>query len=161
MTPTDGGRRGSLFPGDERSAPRLEAIDSVQRAYPIDSNRFVMAGFSMGGASAWSYTVHFADRWVAAAPGAGFTETEVFLHGGLARQPQNAVQRTLWHMYDSTDYAANTFNLPVVAYSTFSTGSWRMWPLPEKRPYFFIFFSSVARLITSAAAASWRFQSRA
>ena len=76
-----------------------------------------MAGFSMGGASAWSYIVHFADRWAAAAPGAGFTETEVFLRGDLARQPQNAVQQTLWHMYDSTDYAINTFNVPVVAYS--------------------------------------------
>src|SRR6185436_3421726 len=53
----------------------------------------------------------------AGAPGAGFTETEVFLRGGLARQPQNAVQRTLWHLYDSTDYALNTFNVPVVAYS--------------------------------------------
>lgn len=95
----------------------LEAIESVAKAYPIDRNRIVMTGFSMGGASAWSYTVHFADRWAAAAPGAGFTETEVFLRGGLARQPQNAVQRTLWHMYDSTDYAVNTFNVPVVAYS--------------------------------------------
>lgn len=95
----------------------LEAIESVQKAYPIDSSRIVMAGFSMGGASAWSYTVHFPDRWVAAAPGAGFTETEVFLRENLARQPQNAAQKILWHMYDSTDYAANTFNLPVVAYS--------------------------------------------
>ena len=95
----------------------LEAIASVMKTYPIDRNRIVMSGFSMGGASAWSYTVHFADRWAASAPGAGFTETEVFLRGGLARQPQNAVQRTLWHMYDSTDYAINTFNLPVVAYS--------------------------------------------
>ena len=95
----------------------LEAIASVQKNYSIDPNRIVMAGFSMGGASAWSYTVHYADRWAAAAPGAGFTETEVFLRGGLARQPQNAVQRTLWHMYDSTDYAINTFNVPVVAYS--------------------------------------------
>lgn len=95
----------------------LEAIASVEKTYRIDPNRIVMAGFSMGGASAWSYAVHFADRWAAAAPGAGFTETEVFLRGGLARQPQNAVQRTLWHMYDSTDYAANTFNVPVVAYS--------------------------------------------
>ena len=95
----------------------LEAIESVKQAYPIDLNRIVMAGFSMGGASAWSYIVHFADRWVAGAPGAGFTETEVFLRGGLARQPQNAVQKTLWHMYDSTDYAINTFNVPVVAYS--------------------------------------------
>jgi dienelactone hydrolase len=95
----------------------LEAIASVQNHYPIDANRIVMAGFSMGGASAWSYIVHFADRWAAGAPGAGFTETEVFLRGALARQPQNPVQRTLWHMYDSTDYAINTFNVPVVAYS--------------------------------------------
>ncbi|MBW8868758.1 MAG: hypothetical protein JF610_15765 [Acidobacteria bacterium] len=95
----------------------LEAIASVQNDYPIDANRIVMAGFSMGGASAWSYIVHFADRWVAGAPGAGFTETEVFLRGALARQPQNPVQRTLWHMYDSTDYAINAFNVPVVAYS--------------------------------------------
>ena len=95
----------------------LEAIASVQKNYPIDPNRIVMAGFSMGGASAWSYIVHFADRWAAGAPGAGFTETEVFLRGGLARQPQNAEQKVLWHMYDSTDYAVNTFNVPVVAYS--------------------------------------------
>jgi hypothetical protein len=61
--------------------------------------------------------VHYADRWVAAAPGAGFAETRVFLRGDLARQPQNAVQQTLWHLYDATDYAANTFNVPVVAYS--------------------------------------------
>jgi predicted esterase len=95
----------------------LEAIASVQKNYPIDPNRMVMAGFSMGGASAWSYIVHYADHWAAGAPGAGFTETEVFLRGALARQPQNGVQRTLWHLYDSTDYAINTFNVPVVAYS--------------------------------------------
>jgi predicted peptidase len=95
----------------------LEAIESVAKAYPIDRNRIVMAGFSMGGASAWSYGVHFADRWVAVAPGAGFTETAVFLRSALERQPQNPVQQKLWHMYDSTDYALNTFNVPVVAYS--------------------------------------------
>ncbi len=100
----------------------LEAIESVAKAYPIDRNRIVMAGFSMGGASAWSYTVHYADRWVAAAPGAGFSETRDFLRDELARQPQNAVQQTLWHLYDATDYAVNTFNLPVVAYSGANDG---------------------------------------
>src|SRR5262245_60331507 len=104
----------SRFAGE---ADALEAIESVGKTVPIDPNRIVMAGFSMGGASAWSYIVHFADRWVAGAPGAGFTETEVFLRGGLARQPQNNVQKMLWHMYDSTDSAINTFNVPVVAYS--------------------------------------------
>ena len=100
----------------------LEAIESVARAYPIDRNRIVMAGFSMGGASAWSYAVHYADRWVAAAPGAGFSETRVFLRGDLAGQPQNAVQQTLWRLYDATDYAVNTFNVPVVAYSGANDG---------------------------------------
>jgi len=95
----------------------LEAIESVAKAYPIDRDRLVMTGFSMGGASAWQYGVHYADRWAAVAPGAGFTETVVFLRGALQRQPQNAVQRRLWHMYDSTDYAINSFNVPVVAYS--------------------------------------------
>jgi hypothetical protein len=61
--------------------------------------------------------MHFADRWAAVAPGAGFTETAVFLRGAQQRQPQNAVQRRLWHLYDSTDYAMNAFNVPVVAYS--------------------------------------------
>ena len=100
----------------------LEAIESVAKAYPIDRNRIVMTGFSMGGASVWSYTVHFADRWAATAPGAGFSETPVFLRRELERQPQNAVQKTLWHMYDTTDYAVNTFNVPVVAYSGANDG---------------------------------------
>jgi dienelactone hydrolase len=95
----------------------LEAIESVAGTYRINRNRIVMTGFSMGGASAWSYIVHFADRWAAASPGAGFTETEVFLRDALVKQPQNGFQKTLWHMYDATDYAVNTFNVPVVAYS--------------------------------------------
>ena len=90
----------------------LEAIEAVAKAYPIDRNRIVMAGFSMGGASAWSYTVHYADRWVAGGTGAGFTETAVFLRGDLERQPQNAVQQTLWHLYDATDYAAEHLQRP-------------------------------------------------
>ncbi len=95
----------------------LEAIESVTRAYPIDRDRIVMAGFSMGGASAWQYGVHFADRWAAVAPGAGFAETAVYLRNAHQTRPQNAVQRRLWHLYDSTDYALNAFNVPVVAYS--------------------------------------------
>jgi dienelactone hydrolase len=95
----------------------FEAIESVAKAYPIDRNRIVMTGFSMGGAAAWSFIVHHADRWAATSAGAGFTETEEFLRGALLKQPQNAVQQTLWHMYDTTDYAVNTFNVPVVAYS--------------------------------------------
>ena len=66
--------------------------------------------------------MHYADRWAAAAPGAGFAETRAFLRGDLVRQPQNAVQQTLWHLYDATDYALNAFNVPVIAYSGANDG---------------------------------------
>jgi pimeloyl-ACP methyl ester carboxylesterase len=94
----------------------LEAIESVEKAYAIDENRIVMTGFSMGGASAWQFGVHFADRWAAVSAGAGFTETTDFLKLTPQTMPP-AYQQTLWHMYDVKDYALNTFNTPIVAYS--------------------------------------------
>ena len=72
----------------------------------------------MGGAAAWQFAAHFAGKWAAAAPGAGFSETADFL-----KVYQNeAVKPTWWeeklyHMYDATDYAANLYNCPTVAYS--------------------------------------------
>jgi poly(3-hydroxybutyrate) depolymerase len=101
------------FAGDIDS---LEAIASVKAAYPIDENRIVMTGFSMGGASGWLYATHYPDLWAATSAGAGFTETTVFLNIRPNRMPP-AYQQTLWHMYDSVDYAANLFNDPMVAYA--------------------------------------------
>jgi hypothetical protein len=96
----------------------FEALESVQRQYPIDENRIVVRGFSMGGAACWQFAVHYADRWCAAAPGAGFSETPEFLRVFQNEKIQPAEwEQTLWHLYDSTDYAANLFNLPLVAYS--------------------------------------------
>ncbi len=96
----------------------LEALDAVGRLYPIDQNRIVVRGFSMGGAACWQFATHYADRWVAAAPGAGFSETADFL-----KVFQNEVvqppwyEQKLWHWYDCTDYALNLFHCPTVAYS--------------------------------------------
>ena len=56
----------------------LEAIDSVQR-YRVDHDRIAVRGFSMGGAACWQFAVHYPDRWFAANPGAGFSETPEFL----------------------------------------------------------------------------------
>jgi hypothetical protein len=50
----------------------FEALAHVRRHYPIDDNRLVMRGFSMGGAACWQFAVHYAGWWAAAAPGAGF-----------------------------------------------------------------------------------------
>ncbi len=96
----------------------FEALDSVKKHYPIDENRIIVRGFSMGGAAAWSIGAHYAGLWAAAAPGAGFSETADFL-----KVFQNEVVKPtwweikLWHQYDATDYAINFFNTPVVAYS--------------------------------------------
>src|SRR6266536_1718498 len=96
----------------------FEALDEVSRHYPIDENRLVVRGFSMGGAACWQFATHYAGLWAAAAPGAGFSETADFLKvfQNEAVKPSWYEQK-LWHLYDCTDYAANLFNCPTVAYS--------------------------------------------
>jgi hypothetical protein len=72
----------------------------------------------MGGAACWQYAAHFAGKWAAAAPGAGFSETADFLKVFQNEKVQpTAYEQKLWHMYDCTDYAVNIFNCPTVAYS--------------------------------------------
>ena len=46
----------------------LEAIESVAKRYRIDEDRISVRGFSMGGAAAWQFAVHYTDRWFAANP---------------------------------------------------------------------------------------------
>jgi poly(3-hydroxybutyrate) depolymerase len=95
----------------------FEAMDAVKRAYPIDENRILVRGFSMGGASVWHMAAHHAGLWAAAAPGAGFAESQQYLKIKLTGD--NAPpwwEQKLWHYYDATDYAANLFNVPVIEY---------------------------------------------
>jgi hypothetical protein len=96
----------------------FEALEDVKKRYPIDENRLVIRGFSMGGAACWHFAVHYPGLWAAAAPGAGFSETPAFLKvfQNEKLQPTDYEQK-LWHMYDCTDYAINLFNCPTVAYS--------------------------------------------
>ena len=96
----------------------LEALESVRRRYPIDDDRIAVRGFSMGGAACWQFAVHYADRWVGATPGAGFSETPDFLK---VFQKETLTptwwEQKLWHWYDCTDYAVNLAQCPTIAYS--------------------------------------------
>jgi dienelactone hydrolase len=96
----------------------LEAQESVQRRYPIDDDRIAVRGFSMGGAACWQFAVHYADRWVGATPGAGFSETPEFLK---VFQKETLTptwwERKLWHWYDCNDWALNLVHCPTIAYS--------------------------------------------
>lgn len=96
----------------------FEALDDVRKHYKVDEDRIAVRGFSMGGAACWQFAVHFPGKWAAAAPGAGFSETPDFLKvfQNEKLKPTDFEQK-LWHLYDCTDYAANLYNLPTVAYS--------------------------------------------
>jgi dienelactone hydrolase len=94
----------------------LEAIEHVKSQYKIDDNRIVLMGFSMGGAGAWHLGAHYADRWVAMSPGAGFAETALYNRIPPTEYPV-IYEQTLWRLYDVPNYTRNLFNLPVVAYS--------------------------------------------
>ncbi len=96
----------------------VEAMLHVMKHYPVDMDRMAVRGFSMGGASCWLFATHYTGLWAAANPGAGFSETADFL-----KVYQNETvkptwyEEKLWHLYDSTDYALNLYNLPTIAYS--------------------------------------------
>jgi Prolyl oligopeptidase family len=96
----------------------FEALEHVKKHYAIDDNRVLVRGFSMGGAACWHFAVHHADKWAAAAPGAGFSETPEFLkvYQNESLQP-TWYEKKLWHLYDCNDWAINLVHCPVVAYS--------------------------------------------
>jgi hypothetical protein len=96
----------------------FEALNDVKKNYPVDNDRIVVRGFSMGGAAAWHFTVHYAGKWCATQPGAGFAETPEFLrvYQDEVMHP-NAWEAKLLHWYDCTDWAENVANTTVVAYS--------------------------------------------
>jgi len=95
----------------------FEALEHARANYPVDENRLVVRGFSMGGAACWQFAVHHAGLWAAAAPGAGFSETAKFSNLTAQLDTIPWYEKTLWHMCDSTDYALNLFNCPTIAYS--------------------------------------------
>lgn len=95
-----------------------EALDHVRKQYPIDDDRTILRGFSMGGAGCWQIAAHDTGRWAAVAPGAGFAETREFLRVFQNEDVKPTwYEEKLWHMYDATDYALNFANTPTVAYS--------------------------------------------
>ena len=96
----------------------FEAMAAVRGQYQIDQDRITVAGFSMGGASTWHLATHHAGRWCAASPGAGFAETPIYTKAlAPGKEPPTWWEQKLWHWYNATDYAANLFNCPTIAYS--------------------------------------------
>lgn len=80
----------------------------------IDHSRFVLRGFSMGGAGTWHLGLHRPSQWCVIGPGAGFTATHGY-RGLPDKMPP--YQEACLTIYDAVDYAENAFDVPVVAYA--------------------------------------------
>ena len=96
----------------------FEALAHARQHYPIDPDRLVVRGFSMGGAAVWQFGAHFSSMWAAVQPGAGFAETrefnKVYAEGKV---PPTIWEEVLYRWYDATDSVVNLENTTTVAYS--------------------------------------------
>lgn len=94
----------------------FEAIEAVAADYPIDRDRILLAGFSMGGAGAWHLGAHYHDQFCGVHAGAGFADTKEYNHLTPDQYPP-AYEQTLWQLYDVPLYLTNFLNGPLLAYS--------------------------------------------
>lgn len=93
----------------------FEAVEVVRRDYPIDPERIILAGFSMGGAGAWHLGAHYRDQFCAVHAGAGFVDTRIY-QGLKPEQYPPIYEQTLWQLYDVPPYAENFRRQPLLAY---------------------------------------------
>lgn len=93
----------------------FEALDALDGVIPVDRDRVVLAGFSMGGAGAWEIGARRTDRFCAVHGGAGFVDTSRFIGIDAADVPW--WESRLWLLTDVPPVARNLINLPVIAYS--------------------------------------------
>ena len=96
-----------------------EAIEAVCRQYPIDRDRIVLRGMSMGASGTWHLGLKHPDRFVALGPYCGYVDTHRFSETPLesfvrvGELPDHQEQGL--HMLDSVDYAANGSMVPAIA----------------------------------------------
>jgi dienelactone hydrolase len=94
----------------------FEAIEAVKADYPVDPDRIILAGFSMGGAGAWHLGAHYRDQFCGIHAGAGFAETKEY-NKLVPEQYPPVHEQTLWQVYDVPGYVRNLLNGPLLAYS--------------------------------------------
>ena len=93
----------------------FEALDALAAVRPIDRDRVVLAGFSMGGAGAWGIGARRTDRFCAIHGGAGFVDTARFM--GLSATDVPPWESRLWLLTDVPPVVRNLLNIPAIAYS--------------------------------------------
>lgn len=96
-----------------------EAIAAVCRRYNINRKRIVLRGSSLGGVGTWQLGLKRPDRYAALGPTAGPVDTFEFASSPwphfVRLEPLTPWQKTMLHLVDAIDYAANATMVPVVA----------------------------------------------
>lgn len=91
---TWGGMGASTGQLSEAAKAVLEAIEDLKKQYSLDTNRFVICGFSLGGSGTYHQIEMKPDYWAAAVPSsAGGDSTKIEL---MAKTP-------IWHHHGSND----------------------------------------------------------
>ncbi len=94
----------------------FESRDDAIARFKVDTNRVVIAGFSMGGAGAWHLGAHYPDQWACVHTGAGFADVKRYQKLTPDKYPVS-YEQTMWGFYDVPDYARNFLNVPLISYS--------------------------------------------
>jgi pimeloyl-ACP methyl ester carboxylesterase len=97
----------------------LRVIEETCRLFPVDPERIYLAGSSMGGTGCWHLASRYPDRFGGIAAGCGNTDVQVWRERWLWRvpkdSPQAEVREFLRDDTSSATYAANLWNVPIVA----------------------------------------------
>ncbi len=94
-----------------------EGLADAQKHYPIDPDRILMRGFSMGGAGTWHLGAHHPDKFAAVNPGAGFVDVKNYQKLGDKLDTIPWWEQKLWNLYDPLACPINLINTTLVAYS--------------------------------------------
>ena len=91
----------------------LEAIEDVMSKHPIDRDRIVLIGHSMGGAATWYLISHYPDVFAAGAPLSGYCDYRLWNKPGGYAFPMQPWEEPSWKSRSAAFLVENFQHTPV------------------------------------------------
>jgi dienelactone hydrolase len=98
----------------------LEVLEVIRSRYPIDDNRIMLTGHSMGGHGVWHFGTFYADKFAAMAPACGWMSIDMYIPMFLTKYNTYAPPglKSIWelgYLPDRPQFSLNNlYNLPVM-----------------------------------------------
>jgi predicted esterase len=90
-----------------------EAIEAAADRYPIDRDRILITGFSMGGAATWYLLAHYPDLFAAAAPFCGYADYRLWSKPGGGTFPMRPWEEASWCARSAATLVENLDRVPL------------------------------------------------